>query len=743
MSGQDDSSRGYGFDVVTLSGSSSAMKKAHEATSDDNKANQHRIEKIRSGTFESTGQEHLGNNIIERCPKKNTSEVDQGSQGHQEYTLQAHYTRRWTWWPWNDPAITNKATDLQERNESNSASEHAGNTNDINAPASKRNTLLEYFYDNNWSSAISRTSTSAADTKDTRDENVVPTGEQTLSLNSWFSWLWGNPRNENDDTLGDDKEKEMFKTAKRKIESEKMSNYALKNTLTKEQSDYYELALYGTDTESSPVEHGCNSKPLTPYEVQESYLLQNPSSSHAQKIRKVQEGGLSNSTSNVMVPQKKDDNVIRNCAYLIPSFTETFRKITVKTKLRLWAQRLTCNFNNSERHIYKSIPNDVSHQREVIKNVTVVGVHEFLPTKMVKNLIGRSTGNASVFVEEASKAVKTWLESDDNDNQDSKNYHIHTIALEGTGKVDERVKQLRPLLDNWTDNIKNSDFVFFVAHSLASVVAIHLLAEYLEDNSHLFHRKRIALLCMAGTFVGPFESLDKKLVVRAYSTMENDVLGELFALQKPYSEQSLSLSKSMETLIDHNVKITLLGALDDQLVPIFSSLAVNFNHPNIFKSFLVSGNSDIPQFVITLLKIAVIMLNMGRSDHNLLRDLSEKCMGSVPDGGHSSLYGEQEVYLAAIKHALESTDLVRPRPLVVVPLSKYTDPKQLAFPYHLPWNVRGLLQDFIHVKNQPCLRLVSQLLHDFHLWLPNLKKWRDLKHYFDAFEDFDLDDVFI
>lgn len=738
-----DSSRGNDFNFVTLPGSSSATKDDHNCINENNTANQHRIEKIRLGTFESCKQEHLENGIIERDQKLNENGVNDGSNDHKDSTSQANNIRRWTWWPWNDPVDANKATSLQERNGSNSPDKSSENMINVNAPASKKASLLEYFYDNNWSSALNRTSSSAVDNKRSREVNEDPSKEQALILNAWFAWLWGNPVNENDDTIGDDKEKEMFKTAKRRIEGEKMSNYALRNTLYNHKREYYELALYGTETEFNPVEHSCNSKPLTPNEVQESYLLQNPGSSHDLKIRKIQEGGLSNSTSNITTSQKKDESLIRNCAYLIPSFGETFREITVKTRLRLWAQRLTCNFNNSEKHIYHSGPKDVSQRREVIKNVMVVGLHEFLPTKMVKNLIGRSTGNASLFVEEASKAVRTWLESNDNGNEDCTNYHIDTIALEGTGKIDERVKQLRTLLNNWTDSIKNSDFVFFVAHSLASVVAIHLLAQYLVDNSHLLYKKRIALLCMAGTFVGPFESLNSKLVVRAYSTLENDILSELFALQKPYSEQSLLLSKSMETLIDHNVKITLFGALDDQLVPIFSSLAVNFNHPNIFKSLLVNGNSDIPQFVITLLKIAIIMLNMGHSDHNLLRDLSEKCMGCVPDGGHSSLYGEQEVYLAAIKHALESTDLVRPRPLIVLPLSKYTNPKHLSFPYHLPWNVRGLLQDFIHIKNQPCLRLISQLLHDFHLWLPTLKKWKDLKHYFDAFEDIDLDDVFI
>ena len=86
---------------------------------------------------------------------------------------------------------------------------------------------------------------------------------------------------------------------------------------------------------------------------------------------------------------------------------------------------------------------------------------------------------------------------------------------------------------------------------------------------------------------------------------------------------SLRLIESMQVLVHHNVKLTFCGSIDDQWVPVFSSIGINFNHPNIFKCVFVDKHSEIPKFIISLLKIILIMKNLGHSYHNLLQNLSE------------------------------------------------------------------------------------------------------------------------
>lgn len=566
-------------------------------------------------------------------------------------------------------------------------------------------------------------------------------------LSSWFSWFGiANNNDDSDESLEGTSNPELFKQAKWTIESSRdSSNYAFKKSMTSCDIHDFELAVSDTKTENQPVKHRSKRRPLMPNETQERALQSPSNTTTAIGTQQPLQHLPANSSSSSITSNDRLNNGahvpeihIADHCLIAPHIDETFRTITFVTRLRLMGEHLLCHMNPTESHIYSLPYAKVQNNRQKIKKVVIIGVHSFLPTKMVKTLIGQSTGSAVSIVDEATKAMESWLHENGISNLD---YDIQTIALEGEGVIKDRVDKLFRLLENWIDIIAGCDFLFVASHSLGTPVAIHLLAKLLEHYAHIGSHKKIALLSMSGIYLGPFAGLNSKLVIRAYTSIENQIINELFELQRPNSEMSLRLIESMQTLVRHNVKLTFCGSIDDQWVPVFSSIGINFNHPNIFKCLFVDKYTEVPKFIISLLKIILIMNNLGHSDHNLLRDLSERCTGTLAEGGHCKIFQHEIVYLTAIRHSLETTCLVHPTNLHTTPTQNYKQNQNNQF--HIPWNIRGLLNDLLKIKNVPTLHLVNTLIKDFHEWEPTQKKWKDLKYCFNAFEEIELEDLFL
>ena len=578
------------------------------------------------------------------------------------------------------------------------------------------------------------------------DQEQNTPAESTLS--SWFSWFgFANNNDDSDESLEGTSNPELFKQAKSAIESSRdSSHYAFKKSMTNNDIHDFELAVSDTKTENQPVKHRSKRRPLMPNETQEK-SLSSPSNTATVNGSQLPLQHLQvNSSSSSITSYDRLNNgahvpeiqIIADHCLIAPHIDETFRTITFVTKLRLMGENLICHMNPTESHIYSLPYAKVQNKKQKIKKVVIIGVHSFLPIKMVKTLIGQSTGSSVNIVEEATKAMESWLHENGTSNLD---YEIQTIALDGEGVIKDRVDKLFRLLDNWIDIITGCDFLFVASHSLGTPVAIHLLAKLLEHYAHIGSHKKIGLLSMSGIYLGPIAGLNSKLVIRAYSSVENQILNELFELQRPNSEMSLRLIESMQTLVHHNVKLTFCGTIEDQRVPVFSSIGINFNHPNIFKCVFVDKHSEIPKFIISLLKIILIMKNLGHSDHNLLQNLSERCTGTLAEGGHCKIFQHEIVYLTAIRHSLETTSLVHPTELHTTPTQNYKQNQNNQF--HIPWNIRGLLNDLIKIKNVPTLHLVNTLIKDFHEWEPTQKKWKDLKYCLDAFEEIELGDLFL
>ncbi|ODQ80603.1 hypothetical protein BABINDRAFT_160859 [Babjeviella inositovora NRRL Y-12698] len=515
---------------------------------------------------------------------------------------------------------------------------------------------------------------------------------------SWFSWLTRETQLL-DSAVDPSSEETLRKDATQAIHgfagdgrANRGGDYAVKNT--RSNSSYGELAVLGTGTQANPVSMS-TPIPITANEVQEMKLQDSPSSASPALMEK---------------------------SVVIPQFDQNYRKITYKTRARLAYEKYR---NLPQKHLYR-----VQTPPE-LKSAVVIGIHGFFPIKMVRSLIGQPTGTSVRFATEGTRALQVWAK------QQGIVMDIQSIALEGEGRILERAENLHKLLDNWIQLIRSCDFLFFCSHSQGVPVAIHILARLLEAGD-LESVAKIGMINMAGICMGPFAGMDAKIVVRVYSTLENDILHDFFDLQDAKSEQSQKLLGSLEVLLRHNVKVTFTGSVNDQLIPLYSSLALQASHPNIFRSVYIDAASRTPLFMKTLLNAVLLARNAGGSDHLLLQEISKSLMGTLTGGGHSRVYHEQEVYLTGIRNCLETTDLVGPVEMHIHVIK----PKALSQnPYHLPWCMRGFVDEFKKIRNVNAYGVLEELIAGFREWEPTVKQFKDMKYCMDVIGEMDVEEI--
>lgn len=626
---------------------------------------------------------------------------------------------------------------------------------------------------------------------------------------------------------------ELFKQAKQFIENSRdSSNYAIKSSNNLKN---YELSVSDTKTEIQPVKYKTKRRPITPNEAQENNILQHQKSmednlalqsknnnnntneeiSNNNKngdkdelqpnLNNITESGSSTtssiksnknrstpppvnkSTKNRSTPPPDKSNKVRSTTpplnksnkreqhnLIIPNFEENFRTITLKTKLRLIGEHLIYQNKSSEKHLYRLKQENILKRKQIkIKKVVIIGIHDFLPIKLVRTLIGQSTGSSIKYVDIASKCIRQWMKEnrdgaeEDEDEEEEEGIDITNISLEGEGKIEERVAKLNKLIINWSTIINEADFIFFISQSGSTPIAIKLLNSMFENNEFFkIDNKKIGLLSISGNFHGSFRGTNSKIVIRAYTSIENEIINEFFEYQKPRSEVSLNLTKNLCQLINKkNVKIILSGSINDQFIPIYLSLAGNFNHPNIYRNIFMSTNS-VPKFIITLIKICLMMKNNGYSDHNLIKDLSERCQGNLGnEGGHGKIFDNEIIYMEAIKFCLETTSLKQDRNIIINGIEDGKEDKNTTEDnfnssllsvnalnhdigsinnlYHIPWNIRGLLQDLIKIKHIGNYSLIIELIEDYKNWEPISKQWKDFKYCLGAIEDLNFEELLI
>ncbi|KAI0867003.1 hypothetical protein F4860DRAFT_456027 [Xylaria cubensis] len=392
---------------------------------------------------------------------------------------------------------------------------------------------------------------------------------------------------------------------------------------------------------------------------------------------------------------------------LLPSFKSTYRMkenpsiIKQVTRLLLRTQQPPTN------HV--SLSKDVP----MVKKAIAIGVHGLFPAQFLRPVIGQPTGTSLRFTNHCADAIRRWTES-----HGLSNCEIEKVALEGEGKIADRVDNLWKLLLNWIEHIRNADLIMLACHSQGVPVGIMLLAKLIDLG--VITNSRIGVCAMAGVSLGPFPDYKSGMGMLMGSA------AELWQFADPKSEISKRYEHALKTVVDHGGRITFVGSIDDQLVPLQSALYSPACHPYIYRAVFIDGRIHAPDFIAHLVGFALKLRNLGISDHGLIRELSIPLAGSLYSGeGHSRLYNDGQVYDLAISHTLETTS-ISGVPCKIQKHQGLANPN----PYVLPWIMRGLLEEDL-VKTE-LSRETDELLKQFDDWAPTTKALKDVKYRLEA-----------
>lgn len=238
----------------------------------------------------------------------------------------------------------------------------------------------------------------------------------------------------------------------------------------------------------------------------------------------------------------KLESVLTN--QLLPSFKDTF----ALQESPSWLQTLG-------RMIYS--PKD-SGNRQVFalrdpprpKKALAIGVHGYFPAPYLRTVLGQPTGTSLKFSTMAAKAIHQWA--------DSHGYHcdVEKIALEGEGRIAERVDLLWKLLLRWIEEIRKAEFIMFACHSQGVPVTIMLVAKLIAFGC--LDAARVGICAMAGVNLGPFPDYKSRFI--------GGSAGELFDFAHPTTKVSKDYEAALKTALEFGVRISYVGSIDDQLV---------------------------------------------------------------------------------------------------------------------------------------------------------------------------------
>ena len=185
-----------------------------------------------------------------------------------------------------------------------------------------------------------------------------------------------------------------------------------------------------------------------------------------------------------------------------------------------------------------------------ISKAIIIGVHGYFPAPLVRSLLGQPTGTSIRFANGAANAISKWTEE--------KGYtcEIEKVALEGEGKIRERVEVLWNLLLNWVDKIRKADFVLIACHSQGCPVALMLLAKLIGFGC--VTSARVGVCAMAGINQGPFIDYRTRWI--------GATALELFEFARQDSKVSLDYAEALDVALKFGVKILYVGSIDDQYV---------------------------------------------------------------------------------------------------------------------------------------------------------------------------------
>lgn len=154
---------------------------------------------------------------------------------------------------------------------------------------------------------------------------------------------------------------------------------------------------------------------------------------------------------------------------LLPSFSGTYRMKENPSIMRQIADFLLRTRQPPANHVYRV------QEPPKIKKALAIGIHGLFPAYYLKPIIGQPTGTSLRFANLGAEAIRRW--ADDHGQEDCE---IEKVALEGEGKIPDRVNNLWTLLLNWIDHIRHADLIIFACHSQGVPVTMILLAKLID-----------------------------------------------------------------------------------------------------------------------------------------------------------------------------------------------------------------------------------------------------------------------
>ncbi|KAF5025607.1 hypothetical protein F66182_2309 [Fusarium sp. NRRL 66182] len=394
---------------------------------------------------------------------------------------------------------------------------------------------------------------------------------------------------------------------------------------------------------------------------------------------------------------------------LLPSFSSTYQMKENPSILKQITQLLLRSQRAPPNHVFR-----VDNPPKIRKAIAI-GVHGLFPATYLRPMIGQPTGTSLRFAGLGAEAIRRWAEA-----HGCGDCEIEKVALEGEGKIRDRVDNLWKLMLNWIDHIRNADLVLIACHSQGVPVSIMLLEKLIDLG--IITNAKVAVCAMAGVALGPFPDYKSGLLMGSAA--------ELWEFGNPESDNSKRFEHALKRVVDYGARVTFIGSIDDQVVPIESAVYSPANHPYIYRAVFIDGRVHAPDFIAHLVGFALKLRNLGVSDHGLIRELSAPLAGSLYSGvGHSRLYYDDAVYDLAVGHALETAPAgpAPPPPCVITPREGSLASQN---PYVLPWIMRGLLEeDFVRTELSA---EANELLRQFDDWKPTNKALKDVKYRLEA-----------
>ncbi|KAF8972832.1 hypothetical protein BGZ46_010034 [Entomortierella lignicola] len=377
-----------------------------------------------------------------------------------------------------------------------------------------------------------------------------------------------------------------------------------------------------------------------------------------------------------------------------------------------------------------SIKDDSLHQgTSGIKKVVIIGVHGWFPVKLIRTVIGEPTGTSKKFCDEMNLALQDYLKLH---NVELESDDVTLIPLEGEGKIMKRVEILYQNLvknEEWTNSLRQADLVLVSTHSQGTPTSTLLVAKLINEGMLRTQEsdpkmQRVGILAMAGISHGPFPSLKGNLIVRWF---EADAAQELFEFMDSESEISKKYHEALKVVLTSGIRITLVASLEDQVVPLYSSIMTAVHHPSIVRAVYIDGATYQDDFLTNLISFSLRLRNSGYDDHGVLLHLSEVIAGSIYGEGHSTIYEEREVYMLAIRSLLEPPDSLTPEMARSEPIIHSFRAKQNLNPFYLPWGMRGVIDELKALGNATLDKEMERLKSLYDDWNPISKGMKEIK----------------